>query len=157
MSSAFPQAMELKWPEGATVAVVAARFNADIVDSLLADCIQRLNELGAPAITVERVPGSFELPVAAQWAAGNHDAVICLGAVIRGDTPHFEYVCTSASSGILEVGVKTSKPVIFGVLTTDSHGQALARANGHHSRGGRNFAEAATEMLMLKRKLLAQA
>jgi 6,7-dimethyl-8-ribityllumazine synthase len=155
MSSGFPKSMGLAWPAGARVAVIAARFNGDIVEALLKDCVARLKELGATDITVERVPGAFELPLAGKWAAEKHDAVVCLGCVIRGDTPHFEYVCESAAAGISRAALDTGKPVIFGVLTTNSHEQAVARTNGSHSRGGYNFAEAAAEMLGVKLRVLS--
>lgn len=157
MSSGFPKSMELSWPGGARVAVIAARFNGDIVEALLKDCVARLEELGAMAITIERVPGAFELPLAGKWAAEQHDAVICLGCVIRGDTPHFEYVCETAAAGISRAALDSGKPVIFGVLTTNSHEQAVARTNGSHSRSGYNFADAAAEMLAVKLRVRSRA
>jgi 6,7-dimethyl-8-ribityllumazine synthase len=133
------------------VAVIAARFNATIVDALLAGCMQRLKELGAADAKVEvfHVPGAFELPVAAKVAArtGRFAAVICLGCVVRGDTPHFEYVAGEAARGIQQVAASTEVPVIFGVLTTNTEQQALDRVGGAHGHAGERAADAAAEMI----------
>jgi 6,7-dimethyl-8-ribityllumazine synthase len=120
-------------------AIVAARFNADIVDKLLVGAERALLAKGATAqtITVVRVPGAFELPLAAQKLAltGRYDAIITLGCVIRGDTPHFDYVCNECARGINEVALKFNLPVIFGVLTTDNMMQAEVRAADHNNKG----------------------
>jgi len=133
------------------IAVFAARFNQEIVDELLRLCVERLAELGVkPARTsVHRVPGAFELPVAARLAAdtGKFSAIICLGAVIRGETPHFDFVAGEAARGIQRVAIDTGIPVIFGVLTTDTEKQARQRLDA-----GRRAAEAAVEMAELARK-----
>lgn len=100
------------------------------------------------------VPGAFELPIAAGWMLNKDcDAVICLGSVVRGETPHFEYVCQATTDGILKVGLDCSKPCIFGVLTTESEAQALDRCGGKHGHKGREAAETALWMLALKQKL----
>jgi 6,7-dimethyl-8-ribityllumazine synthase len=142
-------------PTGAAVAVVAARFNAGLVDELLAGCTRRLAELGVSndQIVVHRVPGAFELPVTAKVLAdvGRFDAVVCLGAVVRGDTPHFEYVAGEAARGCQAVAVATGIPVIFGVLTTNTEEQAWARAGGAHGHTGERAAEAAVEMIAVLR------
>src|SRR4051794_22133883 len=122
MSTQAPTAAEVKLPRAVRVGVVAARFNAKLVDELLAGCLRRLKELGVGEDHVEvwRVPGAFELPVAAQAVArsGRVWAVICLGAVVRGDTPHFDYVAGEAARGIQRVSLSEHLPIIFGVLTT---------------------------------------
>src|SRR5207248_8154064 len=133
-------------PEDATVAIVAARFNAHIVEELLAGCVRRLMELGfdEDRVTVHRVPGAFELPVAAQALAQTEEyaAIICLGCVIRGDTPHFDYVAGEAARGIQQVAIDEALPVIFGVLTTETHQQAKDRLEA-----GTRAADAAVEMI----------
>jgi 6,7-dimethyl-8-ribityllumazine synthase len=136
---------------GVRVAIIAARFNSLIVDELLAGCRKRLMELGAGENCVEvyRVPGAFELPVAAKVAAQTRrfSAVICLGCVIRGDTPHFEYVAGEAARGIGQVSIAEGLPVIFGVLTTNTEQQARDRIGGLHGHAGLRAAEAAAEMI----------
>jgi 6,7-dimethyl-8-ribityllumazine synthase len=141
----------------ARIAIVVARFNAHITDELLRGCLARLDELGVVVerVTTHRVPGAFELPVVAKLLAqgGKVEAVICLGCVIRGDTPHFDYVAGEAARGIQKVAIETSVPVIFGVLTTNTEQQASDRAGGSHSHAGRNAADAAIEMIALARSL----
>jgi 6,7-dimethyl-8-ribityllumazine synthase len=153
MSTAVPTSCELNIPRGARIAVIAARFNAQIVDELLSGCTTRLKELGAKDQQVEvfRVPGAFELPVAAKAAAraGRFNAVICLGCVIRGDTPHFDYVAGEAARGIQQVAIEQSLPIIFGVLTTETEQQAKDRTGGSHGHAGQRAAEAAAEMIAL--------
>jgi 6,7-dimethyl-8-ribityllumazine synthase len=151
MSTQTPAVVVTRIGKKTRVAVAAARFNADLVDELLAGCLRRLEELGVPADRVEvvRVPGAFELPVTAKAFArtGRFDAVICLGAVVRGDTPHFDYVAGEAARGIQDVAVWESLPVIFGVLTTNTHEQAVERTGGQHGHAGERAAEAAVEMI----------
>jgi len=153
MSKASPAFVAADVPPDAHVAIVAARFNAQIVDELLAGCVARLAELGVtePRVSVHRVPGAFELPVAAKALAStnSYKAIICLGCVIKGDTPHFDFVAGEAARGIQQVAVDTGVPVIFGVLTTHTEAQARDRAGGKHSHAGRNAAEAALEMIAL--------
>lgn len=151
MSTASPAPSEIVIQPGLRIAVVAARFNAMIVDELLSGCLKRLKELGAAEERVEvfRVPGAFELPVAAKVAAdaGRFSAVICLGCVIRGDTPHFDYVAGECARGIQQVSIETSLPIIFGVLTTNTEQQARDRVGGSHGHAGQRAAEAAAEMI----------
>src|SRR5256714_12501034 len=151
MSTAAPNPLKLDIPPDARVAIVAARFNARIVDELLSGCVRRLEELGLtePRVEVHRVPGAFELPVAARVLAGTKrfQAVVCLGCVIRGDTPHFDYVAGEAARGIQQVAISESLPVIFGVLTTNTEQQALDRTGGPHGHAGERAAEAAAEMI----------
>lgn len=153
MSTNAPAFVPSEIPGDAKIAIVAARFNAEIVDELLAGCQRRLKGHGIDAarISVHRVPGAFELPVAAKVIAQTRKfaAVICLGCVVRGDTPHFDYVAGEAARGIQRVALDEGLPVIFGVLTTDTEEQARARAGGSHSHAGENAADAALEMIAM--------
>jgi 6,7-dimethyl-8-ribityllumazine synthase len=153
MSSKFPAVQAADLPETVRVAIIAARFNADIVDELLTGCMRRLDELGIDGgrIEIHRVPGAFELPVAAKLLARTRrfQAIICLGCVVRGDTPHFDYVAGEAARGIQQVALDESLPVIFGVLTTNTEQQARERIGGPHGHAGERAAEAAAEMAAL--------
>ncbi len=135
---------------------MAARFNQKIVDELLAGCLRRLAGFGIESsrLQVHRVPGAFELPVAAKALArsGRFRAVICLGAVIRGETPHFDFVAGQCAQGIMQVSVEECLPVIFGVLTTNTEQQALDRIGGKHGHVGERSAEAALEMIAMMDK-----
>lgn len=157
MSTHAPAFQPADLPPDARFAVVAARFNAHIVDELLSGCLRRLTELKVDDTRVEvhRVPGAFELPVAAKLLARTKrfKAVICLGCVIRGDTPHFEYVAGEAARGIQLVAVEEQLPVIFGVLTCNTEEQARARAGGAHGHAGERAAEAAAEMVVLAKRV----
>ena len=113
---------------GLRVAVVAASWHDVVMDGLIAGARRALAEAGLPDAEVIRVPGTFELAVAAARLAPNVDAVVALGVVIRGGTPHFDYVCQAATVGLTEVTVRTGVPVGFGVLTCDDEAQALDRA-----------------------------
>jgi 6,7-dimethyl-8-ribityllumazine synthase len=156
MSTQAPAFVPSDVPPDARVAVVAARFNAHIVDELLSGCLRRLDSLGVRGDRVEtcRVPGAFELPVAAKVLAETHrfSAVVCLGCVVRGDTPHFDYVAGEAARGIQQVAVSEALPVIFGVLTTDTEQQALDRTGGKHGHAGERAADAALEMIAMVRR-----
>lgn len=129
--------------------MVAARFNELIVDRLLEGCLTALRRHGVDdaAVDVARVPGSFEIPVVAKALAetGRYDAVVCLGAVIKGATDHYDYVCGEAAGGIGAVGRATGVPCIFGVLTCDTMEQALDRAGGKAGNKGADAALAALE------------
>ena len=142
---------------GARIPIVAARFNDDVVSRLIEGALDTLARHGPSRdeTLVVRVPGAFELPLAARWIArsGAADAVVALGAVIRGDTPHFDYVCAEAARGIQAASVETDVPVIFGILTCDDRTQAEARAGGDHGNKGREAALAALEMVSLRRRL----
>ncbi|MEM7200325.1 MAG: 6,7-dimethyl-8-ribityllumazine synthase [Planctomycetota bacterium] len=139
---------------GRRVAIAVARFNELVSERLLQGATDALQRHGTAAddITVVRVPGSFELPLTCRWLAdsGRHDAVLALGAVIRGATPHFDYVCGQAARGTLDAAVASSIPVIFGVLTCDTMDQALDRAGGKAGNKGAEAAVAALEMVALK-------
>ena len=125
---------------GARIGIVAARFNDGVVSRLLEAALDTLARFGMSrdGILVVRVPGAFELPLAARWIArrGDTDAVVALGAVIRGDTPHFDYVCKEAARGIQAASIDIDVPVVFGVLTCDDRAQADARAGGEHGNKG---------------------
>ncbi|MGG5172776.1 6,7-dimethyl-8-ribityllumazine synthase [Pseudarthrobacter sp. J1738] len=115
------------------LAIVAASWHTEIMDGLLAGALRAAEEAGVQSPRVIRVPGTFELPVAAARLAKDYDAVVALGVVIRGGTPHFEYVCQAATVGLTEVSVRTGVPVGFGVLTCDTEEQGLDRAGLHGS------------------------
>lgn len=145
--------------EGARIGIVAARFNQHVVDALLEAALTTLKERGISdqSINVVRVPGAFEIPLAAQRLAKlpGTDAVIVLGAVIRGETPHFDFVAGECARGVTRVGLDNDLPVIFGLLTTDTEEQAQARAGGAHGNKGHEAALAALEMITLLRKIEA--
>lgn len=111
-----------------SVGVVAARWHAEVMDGLLGGARRALTAYSVTEVTEVRVPGTFELPVVAAELARTHDAVVALGVVVRGGTPHFEYVCSAATDGLTRVALDTGTPVGFGVLTCDDDEQALARA-----------------------------
>jgi 6,7-dimethyl-8-ribityllumazine synthase len=139
------------------IALVAAEFNHFIVQQLVDGAIDALNRNGVSGqnISLAWVPGAFELPLAADVLAssGSHDAVIALGAVIRGGTPHFDYVAGECSRGLARVGLKHGLPVIFGVLTTDTVDQALERAGSGAGNKGFDTAIAALQMISLMDRL----
>ncbi len=140
MSGSGAPTIETPRVEGARVAVVAAQWHPKVTDALVAGAVRALDESGVTDYTVIRVPGSFELPVTALHAAkSGYDAVVALGVVIRGDTPHFEYVCQAATNGLMEVGMSTGVPVGFGLLTCDNDPQALDRAGLPDSREDKGY------------------
>lgn len=134
-------------------AIVVARFNHFITDRLVEGCLDALkrHEVKDEEISIVRVPGAFEIPLVAKKLAKKEDidAVICLGAVIRGDTPHFDYVCAEVSKGVASVGLESEKPVIFGVVTTDNIDQAVQRAGVKSGNKGAEAAISAIEMANL--------
>ena len=145
----------LTWREadarGLRFAIVVARFNPSITDKLLAGACDALEKTHADPPQIYRVPGAFELPLAALKLADapdDFDAIIALGAVIRGDTPHFDYVAGEAARGLMQVSLETGVPVIFGVLTTDNLEQAEARAGGKLGNKGFDAAMTAIEMAL---------
>ena len=145
---------------GLRVAVIAARFNKEVTDGLLQGALQALAEHGVREEDVVsfRVPGAWELSQAATQAveAGSFDAVVTLGCVIRGETPHFDYVCQEASRGLGVVARSAEIPVVFGVLTTDTLEQAKARAGSGVENKGYESARAAIEMVSVIREIRAQ-
>ena len=142
---------------GLRVGVVVSRFNEFITGNLLTGALEVLDQCGVEEgdLKVIKVPGAFELPQAAKklCSTGSFDAVICLGAVIRGDTSHFDYICAETSRGIGQVGLEFNVPVLFGVLTTENVDQAVARSEAGFSNKGREAAMAAIEMATLYKKL----
>ena len=139
------------------VGIVAARFNEFITSKLLDGALDGLkrHDVCEEDIHVAWVPGAFEIPLAAQKLAksGKYDAVVCVGAVIRGATPHFDYVCAEASKGIAHVSLETGVPVAFGVLTTDNIEQAVERAGTKAGNKGADAAMCAIEMVNLMREM----
>lgn len=133
--------------------IVVARFNSFVTEPLVAgalDCLRR-HGVADDGITLARVPGSWEVPIVARRMArsGAYDAVICLGAIIRGDTPHFDYVAAEASKGIAAASMETDVPIIFGILTTDTTDQAVERAGVKAGNKGWDAAHTAIEMVSL--------
>lgn len=139
--------------EGMKVGIVASRFNEIIVNKLLGGAVDGLVRHGVDEdnITAAWVPGAFEIPLAARKMAesGEYDAVICVGAVIRGDTTHYDYVCNEVSKGIAQVGLSTGVPVLFGVITTENIEQAISRAGSKGGNKGYDCALSAIEMVNL--------
>jgi len=142
---------------GLTFGLVASKFNKFVTSRLLSECVKALTKAGASdeAIEVVRVPGAFEIPLVARQLArsGRFDAVICLGAVIRGDTPHFEFISAEVSRGILQASMDSNIPIIFGVLTTDTVAQAIERADPAKLNRGADAAKTAIEMVNVMRLL----
>lgn len=142
---------------GLRFAVVVSRFNSFVTERLLAGALDALNRTGGAAeqIDIVKVPGSWELPLVAGELARQkkHDAVICLAAVIRGDTPHFDYVAAEAAKGIAHVAAESGVPVAFGVLTTNTLEQAIDRAGAKGGNKGFDAAMTAIEMANLMRSL----
>jgi 6,7-dimethyl-8-ribityllumazine synthase len=141
---------------GKKIFVVATSWHVAITDGLLAGAQRELAESGADDVTVVRVPGAFELPLAAKWACEQGaDAVVALGVVIQGETPHFDYVCNSATDGLTRVQLDTGVPVGFGLLTVDNEEQGLARAGvpGSKEDKGAESVQAVLAMLQLRSTL----
>lgn len=142
---------------GLKFGIVVSRFNEFITAKLLSGAMDALVRHGAEDANIEVawVPGSFEIPLAAQQMAksGKYDAVICLGALIRGSTPHFDYLASEAAKGIAQVGLSTGVPTIFGVITTENIEQAIERAGTKAGNKGSDAAEAAIEMANLLKSM----
>jgi 6,7-dimethyl-8-ribityllumazine synthase len=143
--------------EGMRLGLIVSRFNGFITERLVEGAVDCITRHGGSADTVElvRVPGTWELPVALKWmlASGRFDALVSLGCVIRGSTPHFDYVAAEVSKGVASLSIEAGVPVTFGVLTTDSIEQAVERAGTKHGNKGFEAALAAIEMVNLKRQL----
>jgi len=156
MSEDAPDAADVD-ARGMRLAVVAGRFNEHVTAPLVDGALTALRDRGlAPEeVPVYWVPGAFEIPLVAQRLArsGSVEAVVCLGAIIRGDTPHFDFVAGSCADGIARVALDTGVPVAFGVLTTDNEAQALDRAGGEAGNKGAEAAYTAIEMVALLRGL----
>jgi 6,7-dimethyl-8-ribityllumazine synthase len=146
---------------GLKFGIVASKFNKFVTSRLLAEAVKALTKAGAKEEDLEvfRVPGAFEIPLVAREMArsGRFDAVIGLGAVIRGDTPHFDYIAAEASRGLLQASMDTNVPVIFGVLTTDTVAQAIERADPAKHNRGAGAAITAIEMANVMKQLLKEA
>lgn len=144
---------------GLRVAVVAASWHQQVMTGLIDGARRALAEAGVAEVVEVRVPGSFELPVACARLAAGHDALVALGVVIRGGTPHFDYVCQAATWGLTQVAVSTGVPVGFGVLTCDNDLQAIDRAGlpGSHEDKGYEAAQAAVATALALRQALGQA
>ena len=144
-------------PKQIKIAVVAALFNEFITKRLLDGCLKQLKKDGVleKNIFIHWVPGSFEIPVTAQKLAKqkSHHAVICLGAVIRGETFHFDLIALGAAQGIMQATLETEKPVIFGILTTDTVRQATSRSDIKGNNKGRDAARAALQMVGVLREI----
>lgn len=140
-----------------SVAIIATRWNSEVVDSLVEAALETLSQIGIEDenVAIFRVPGAFELPLAARKAAEIkcYDAIICLGCVVRGETPHFDFVAGEAARGIGNVAADFGLPVSFGVLTTDTMEQAMDRAGGKHGNKGAEAANAAIDMIHVLRQL----
>jgi len=147
--------------KGLKFAIIVARFNSIVTERLLEGALDAIRRCGgdADSTQVYRVPGSWEMPVVAAEIAGQKkvDGIICLGAVVRGDTPHFDYVAGNAASGLAHVGPETGIPIAFGVLTTNTMDQAMDRAGGKSGNKGFDAAMTAIEMAQLLRKIRGQA
>jgi 6,7-dimethyl-8-ribityllumazine synthase len=158
MEEVMPKTIEGKIvAKGMRFGIVASRFNDFICGRLVDGAVDALTRSGAEDknIDVIKVPGAFEIPIAAKKLAksGKYDAVICLGAVIRGATPHFEYISAEVSKGIALVGLETEVPVVFGVITTDTIEQAIERAGSKSGNKGWDAALSAVEMVDLFKKI----
>jgi len=145
--------------EGMTFAIIVSDWNTEITEALKEAAVETLlaHHVLSENIDIHHVPGSFELPLAAQWALEHLevDAVICLGCVIQGETRHFEFICQSVSQSIAQLNLNYARPVIFGVLTTYNIQQALERAGGTHGNKGTEAAVTAIKMVELGRKITA--
>jgi 6,7-dimethyl-8-ribityllumazine synthase len=142
--------------DGRRFALCVARYYSELADKLEAGARAALDEIGIRELDVFDVPGAFELPLAAKYASssGRFDAVVCLGAVIRGETDHYQWVCAEAARGIQQVQLETGVPCGFGVLTVDTHAQALERVQGGAKRDtGRAAVEAALAGLQVKEQI----
>ena len=143
--------------KGLKVGLIVSRFNSLLTDKLLEGALDCLTRHGASEadLAVAYVPGSFEIPYAASQMVktGNFDAVVCLGAVIRGDTPHFDYIASEASKGIARIALDSGKPVIFGLVTADTLDQAIERAGTKAGNKGWDAAQSAIEMINLYRSM----
>jgi len=149
---AMPEQFEQEAPDPGALrlAIVVSRFNEPITSKLLEGAVAALQEHGVPDnnLTVAWVPGAFELPVACQGLArsGRYDAIVALGAVVRGETSHYDHICREAANGLMRVGLEQALPVTFGLLTTEDADQAQARAGGPKGNKGADAAVAALTM-----------
>lgn len=156
-TSTGPAAPDLEGLDGSgmRVAVIASRWHEVVMNGLIDGAVRGLHDVGIADPVVVRVPGSFELPVACARLAPRFDALVALGVVIRGGTPHFDYVCDAATRGITDVSVRTGVPIGFGVLTCDDEEQALDRAGltGSHEDKGYQASQAAVATFLALREV----
>ncbi len=149
--------IEAKQEKPFPIAVVVSRFNEEITSGLLEGAVARLRELEFEdsQVTIVKVPGAVEIPLVAQRLAqlGSFDAIVCLGAVIRGETTHYDYVCEQVSQGCQHAALQNDLPVIFGILTTENEEQARDRIGGKHGHKGRDAVDAAVEMVSVLRQI----
>ena len=140
---------------GLSIALLVSRYNEAVCEGLLNGALKELQALGQVDVPIWRVPGAFELPLLAQELAKTEkwDAIVCLGAVIRGETDHYDFVCSGVTNGLMEVMLKTGVPVGFGILTTDNDHQALARAAEDEHNKGKEAARTVVEMARYLRKI----
>ena len=142
--------------EGMHIGIVLSEWNSEITNALLEGAVSTLLRHGVSEgdISIEHVPGSFELPLGAQllYEAHKPDAVLCLGCVIQGETRHFDYICQGVTSGVAELNLKYGRPFVFGVLTTDTLQQAKDRSGGKHGNKGDEAAITALKMVDLQRR-----
>jgi 6,7-dimethyl-8-ribityllumazine synthase len=151
VSGSGTPALDLSGVENARVVVVAGLWHTRVMDGLVDGARRALGEAGIEAPTIVRVPGAFELPLAALTSArAGADAVVALGVVIRGGTPHFDYVCEAATSGLARVALDTGVPIGFGLLTCDNEAQALDRAGLEGSREDKGFEAAAAALATVR-------
>jgi 6,7-dimethyl-8-ribityllumazine synthase len=140
-----------------TICIIVSQWHTDITDDLLKGSLRTFREhkIDQSSIHIVNVPGSFELPLGAKWALDTYkpDAVICLGCIIKGETPHFHYISKAVAGGIMQLNLANNIPVIFGVLTTDTLKQAKQRSGGKHGNKGADASVAALEMIELRDKL----
>ena len=150
---------QIKKLENVKIGIVVADWNASITHKLLQGAQTTLykNGLSEADLTIVHVPGAFELPVGAKMLmqSDKYDGIICLGCVIKGETKHDEYINNSVANGIMQLGLMTGKPVIFGVLTPNDMQQAIDRAGGEHGNKGDEAAHTLIEMVLLHKKLIA--
>jgi len=144
-------------PKDVRIGIIVARFNSNITNRLLEGAVDtlKIHEISDDSIDISYVPGAFEIPLIAQKMAKlrKYDAIICLGAVIRGSTSHYDYVCSEVSKGIANVSLNCDIPVMFGVLTTDNIEQAIERSGNKAGNKGSECAEGAIEMINLIREI----
>ena len=139
---------------GMKIAVVTARFNSNVTYLLEEGALTELKSLNCAEVKAVRVPGAFEVPLAAKLLLeAGFDGVVCLGTVIRGDTTHYDYVCSSVERGCTELQLRSGKPVGFGILTTENLEQAMDRAGGKHGNKGAEAAQVVVEMVQLGKKI----
>lgn len=139
------------------VAIVVSQFNRDVTEKLYSGAVTQLKQLGFSddRITAVWVPGAVEIPIIAQRLAraGRYEAIICLGAVIRGETSHYDYVCEQVSQGCQRIALENDLPVVFGILTTEDEQQAFERVGGKHGHKGQEAADVAVQMVSVLRQI----